>query len=242
MNSIGTRRPLRGLGLPVANADEQHAAGRGEIMNDSTRVARRPRRAWPRTVRTVATVIATAGLALLAAGCGGSSGSHVAQVGSTTTSSSSSPTPSAASAHGNDAVAFARCVRSKGVPNWPDPNSSGVFDKTKLTPQQLGVSSSKDHAAQSACSHLLPNGGSGPNAAQVQQIRALGLQFARCVRSHGVPNLPDPGRDGRIPDPASIGINQGSPKFKAANQACRKNRPPYMPSNSAYDAYAGTQG
>ncbi|HET6172232.1 MAG TPA: hypothetical protein VFD90_06495 [Gaiellales bacterium] len=151
-------------------------------------------------------------------------------------------TPSATSAHQNDAVAFARCMRSKGVPDWPDPNSSGGFDKSKLTTQRLGASNSRVQAAQSACNHLLPNGGSGPNAAQVQQMRAHGLRFSHCVRSHGVPNFPDPGSDGRIPDPASVGINQGSPKFEAANQACGKYRPPYMPSNSAYNAYAGTHG
>jgi hypothetical protein len=211
-------------------------------MNDSTRAVRRSRRAWPRTVRTAATVIATAGLALLAAGCGGSSGSHVAQLSSTTTPSSSSSTTSAASAHQSDAVAFARCMRTEGVSHWPDPNSSGVFDKSKLTTKQLGASSSQVQAAQSACNHLLPNGGSGPNASQVRQERARGLHFSQCVRSHGVPNFPDPGSDGRIPDPATVGINQGSPKFEAANQACRKYRPPYMPSNSAYNAYARTQG
>ena len=133
-------------------------------------------------------------------------------------------------------------MRANGVPNWPDPNSNGVFDKSKLTSQQLGASSSRVQAAQHACQHLLPNGGSGPSAAQVQQVKALGLEFSRCVRSHGVPNFPDPGSDGRIPDPASGGIDQGSPKFQAANQACRRYRPPYMPSNAAYNAYARTHG
>jgi hypothetical protein len=56
------------------------------------------------------------------------------------------------------------------------------------------------------------------------------------MRNHGVKNFPDPGSDGRIPD--SFGIDQGSPKFEAANQACRRYRPPYIPSNAAYDAYA----
>jgi hypothetical protein len=182
-----------------------------------------------------------AGLSLLAAACGGSPGNHVAQLGSTATQSTSTSTPSARSAHQNDAVAFARCMRAKGVPNWPDPNSSGAFDKSKLTTRQLGTGNSQVQAAQSACNHLLPNGGSAPNAARVQQMRALGLQFARCVRSHGVPNFPDPGSDGRIPDPASLGINQGSPKFEAANQACGKYRPPYIPSNAAYNSYARTQ-
>jgi hypothetical protein len=133
-------------------------------------------------------------------------------------------------------------MRSNGVPNWPDPNSSGVFDKSKLTSQQLGASSAKVQAAQSACSHLLPNGGRGPSPAQVQLIRAQALRFSQCVRAHGVPNFPDPDSSGRIPDPASAGIDQGSPKFEAANQACRASRPPYMPSNSAFNAYARTHG
>ena len=178
-------------------------------------------------------------LAALATACGGSPGSHVAQLGSTAARSTSSSAPSP---HQNDAVAFARCMRSAGVPNWPDPTSSGAFDKSKLTTRQLGVANSRVQAAQSACHHLLPNGGSGPNAARVRQMRALGLRYARCMRSHGVPNLPDPGIDGRIPDPESVGINQGSPKFEAANQACGKYRPPYMPSNAAYNAYARTHG
>jgi hypothetical protein len=169
-------------------------------------------------------IIATAALVLLAAACGGAS------------------KPPAASAQQNAAAAYARCVRSHGVPNWPDPNSSGVFDKSKLTSQQLGASSSRVQAAQSACQHLLPNGGSGPNAAQVQQVKAQALAFSRCVRSHGLPNFPDPDSTGRIPDPATVGIDQGAPKFEAANQACGKYRPPYMPSNAAYNAYARTHG
>jgi hypothetical protein len=175
-------------------------------------------------VRIAAAVIATGGLALLAAACGGS------------------PAGDGAPAQQNGAVAYAGCMRSHGVPNWPDPNSSGVFDKTKLSSQQLGASSSRVQAAQTACSHLLPNGGSGPSPTQVQQVRAQSLRFAQCVRAHGVPSFPDPDSTGRIPDPASVGIDQGSPKFEAANQACRTYRPPYMPSNSAYNAYARTHG
>jgi hypothetical protein len=168
-------------------------------------------------------VALTAGLALLMAACGGGS-------------------PASDVAQPNGAVAFASCMRSHGVPNWPDPSSSGVFDKSKLSSQQLGASSSRVQAAQGACQHLLPNGGSGPNPAQVQFVKAQSLAFSRCVRSHGLPNFPDPASDGRIPDPASVGIDQGSPKFQAANQACRKYRPPYMPSNAAYNAYARTHG
>jgi hypothetical protein len=187
---------------------------------------------------SAAAIIAAAGLALLAAACGASKGGQVARLGSTTTQNTSNP--SAASAPENGALAFSRCMRSNGVGHYPDPNSSGQL--VKETPEQLGVSSSRFQSGQSACRHLLPNGGSGPDAARVQQVKAQALRFSRCVRSHGVPNFPDPGSDGRIPDPATDGIDQGSPAFQAANQACRKYRPPYMPSNAAYNAYAGTHG
>jgi hypothetical protein len=169
-------------------------------------------------MRTAAAIVATAVLGLLAAACGGS------------------PAPQ----RENGALAYAECMRTNGVPNWPDPNTSGVFDKSELTLQRLGVSSSRLQAVQAACRHLLPNGGRPPNEAQVQQMRAQALAFSQCVRAHGVPGFPDPASDGRIPDPATVGIDQGSPKFEAANDACGKDRPPYMPSNAAYNAYVRT--
>jgi hypothetical protein len=164
--------------------------------------------------------LAAAGFALLAASCGSSSGHHVRQQ--------------------NGAVAFAACMRAHAVPAFPDPDSSGAIPKLGLS--QLGVSSSRFQAAQRACGRLLPNGGRPPSQAQRQVVQTLSLEFSRCVRTHGVPNFPDPDSSGRIPDPATVGIDQGSPKFEAANQACGTYRPPYMPSNSAYNAYAQTHG
>ena len=187
-------------------------------------------------------VAAAAGLALLAAACGGAPAGHAGQLGSTATrTGTSSSDASAGSAQGQGAFAFARCMRSHRVPNWPDPGSSGTFDKSKLTTQQLGAGPSRVQAAQRACNRLLPNGG-GPSAAQLQQAKTQGLAFAGCVRDHGVQNFPDPDNSGRIPDPASVGIDQGSPTFRAANRACGKYRPPYIPSNSAYEAYARAHG
>ena len=192
-----------------------------------------------------AALITAAGLSLLAAGCGGSAGSHVAQLGTTATQANAAGASGGSSTTGFTAaraVVYADCLRSHGVPNWPDPNSSGVFDKSKLTLQQLGVSGSRLQSAQAACRHLAPNGGQPPSQVQLQQMKAQALQFSQCVRAHGVPNFPDPDSAGRIPDPARVGIDQGAPKFQAANQACSKYRPPYMPSNAAYNAYARTHG
>lgn len=175
--------------------------------------------------RWVVAALAAAVLCV-AAGCGGSGGGGVAQGGSSTTAGT------------NDPVAFASCMRAHGVPRFPDPGSDGTIPKESLA--QLGVSSARFQAAQAACRHLLPNGGRPPDQAEQQRVAAEGLRFARCVRAHGVPGFPDPGSDGRIPDPASVGIDQASPKFEAANRACAQERPPYMPSNSAYESWART--
>ena len=93
-------------------------------------------------------------------------------------------------------------MRSHGVSKFPDPASTGELPKVSLP--QLGVSGSRFHAAQSACQGLRPTGGGSLTqeadclmlgncpAAEVEQIRTAELRYARCMRSHGVPNWPDP--------------------------------------------------
>src|SRR5665213_1791218 len=171
------------------------------------------------TARSTAAAVTTSILLLLIAACNGgpsSTGSHGSPDAGVSANSQ---------ATNSRQVAFADCMRSRGVATYPDPDSSGVIPKESL--QQLGVSSSTFQSAQNACKHLLPNGGNGPNQAELQQEREQGLKFAQCMRHHGVA-LPDPDNSGRIPDPASVGIDQGSPQFETANQACGKYRPPYM--------------
>jgi hypothetical protein len=155
---------------------------------------------------------------LLAAGCGGSPGEHAAQQ--------------------TGWLDFSRCMRTHGVARYPDPHGSGAPPKKSL--EELGVDGTRFQRAQEACRRLLPNGGRPPDQAARQRVSAEALQFSRCVRGHGVAHFPDPGSDGRIPDPAGVGIDQGSPRFEAANRACARYRPPYMPSNAAYNAWART--
>jgi hypothetical protein len=192
-------------------------------MSTSTRVMRRPQRARPPTARAAAAVIATAVLALLVAACGGSKGGHVAQIGSTATQSTSNP-PAASS----NALAFSRCIRSRGVPNFPDPIGSGGIPKE--TPRQLGVSDARYRAAQSACAHLLPNSGGahGLSPDQVQQLANGMRSFARCMRSHGVPSWPDPSTDS---EGAAVFYLQGkiaidAPQIIAKVRACSHLIPP----------------
>jgi len=95
-------------------------------------------------------------------------------------------------------------MRTHGVPNYPDPDSSGNLPKPDA--HQFGVSTSQLQAAQQACQHLLPNSGAAISAESVQECmqahncpRLLVQQvlneerrFAGCMRSHGVANWPDP--------------------------------------------------
>jgi hypothetical protein len=100
-------------------------------------------------------------------------------------------------------------MRSQGVPNYPDPDSSGQLPKGDA--QQFGVSTSQYQAAQQACQRLLPTGGSLHQeeyqcmqnsdcpSALVQQMLTADRKLARCMRSHGVPNFPDPTTDSNGP-------------------------------------------
>jgi hypothetical protein len=197
-------------------------------MNDRARVMGHLRRAWPPIVRTAAVITATSALALLAAACGGAPGSHVAQLGSTTTKSSTSS--SAAAAQQNGMLAFSRCMRSHGVPNFPDPNSSGALPKSQI--DQLAASNPQFPPAHRACEHLLPNGGQ-PTQAQVQQAWNDMRNFARCMRSHGVPNWPDPAatsqQDQRpffhVPDNIDPNAPQIMTKIHACEHVLHANNP-----------------
>jgi hypothetical protein len=119
-------------------------------------------------------------------------------------------------------LAFSRCMRSHGVPNFPDPNSSGVLPKSQVA--QLAASSPQFPAAHRACEHLLPNGGQ-PTQAQTQQAWDDMRNFARCMRSHGVPNWPDPARTSQQDQrpffhlPGSIDPN--APQITTEIRACQ---------------------
>ena len=163
------------------------------LLNHGTRVMRRPRRAWPPAARTAAATIAAA-LPLLAAACSGSPSST-----GSPTSPGGSPTAGGAANAGQSAnaqlLAFSQCVRSHGVPDFPDPQP-GASNAKFSGAQQLGVSSSRYQTAVNACQHLLPAGVDDQfPPAEVQQLLIGMREFSQCVRSHGVPNWPDPTTD-----------------------------------------------
>ena len=144
--------------------------------------------------------------------------------GGTSTGAGGSSTAAASTLH-QEELAVAQCMRSHGVPNFPDPAANG--DRSHVGPNSLGVSTSVYQSALNACRHLAPDA----NATPASNPQALGkvLQFARCMRSHGVPDFPDPDSTGLRVDPSMTRL----PQYQTAYQACRSLLPPDAPVKGA---------
>jgi hypothetical protein len=182
---------------------------------------RRPRRR-PRLL-AVALVVALAGVALLAAACsGGSPGAAVAHLGATTTTTAASGSGSTGSGKSGELLAYSQCMRSHGLPDFPDPNSQGVIEGKSSSASggnanDLNPNSPTYQAAQKACQKYA-SGGTTP-ADQTQQL-SQALKYAACMRSHGVTDFPDPTVvNGQIEFSGS-GIGR-SPDYQSANTACQ---------------------
>jgi hypothetical protein len=176
-----------------------------------------------RTVRALA-LVGVSGLTLAASACGDSSGAKIAQIGTT---SANNPRP-------HDPQAFSACMRSHGVPTFPDPDSSGT----------IHVPSSIDDlptakAAYRACRSLAPSEGSITGQGDVMRQDQL-LAFAKCMRAHRVPNFPDPQVvNGHIADMHAAGqIDPSSPIVTTAIAACRSK----LGANAARGAEKLVQG
>lgn len=76
----------------------------------------------------------------------------------------------------------------------------------------LGGATMAGCGSTGAPSGTVTNGSSGPNPAFIQ--------FAKCMRANGVPDMPD---SGQIPNGSSI--NPSSPSFQGAMHVCKKQLP-----------------
>jgi hypothetical protein len=147
-------------------------------------------------------LVAAAAVSLLTAGCGGSS---------MTTAATTE----------NGPLAYAHCMRTHRVPNFPDP--TGESGKQAVVSALREVSNSQAQAAQTACAHV--NGGSpgtSQSATSSQAQTAGAVAFSRCLRSHGFPNFPDPTSSGQLTHQmvANAGINVHQPAVLRAADAC----------------------
>ncbi len=168
---------------------------------------------------------------LALAACGGSS-----KPSSTSPSSANKGTPSA---FAQSQLAAAKCIRKHGVPEFPDPTFGGGGAQVNLhMPASMG-NSPAFALAQKDCAKLgLELAGYAASQTATAADIAQALSIAQCMRTHGVPNFPDPART-MPPDPAtyparynSVGnmngvvwaipksINLEAPAVKHAAAAC----------------------
>jgi hypothetical protein len=237
---LGRRYSLRTI---RANADAKEPSTMRPA--DAVPDHRRPRR------RLRAPAVVAVALSLLVAGCGGGGKSPgVANVSTTTTSTAHSSSPANnrsasggptlsggspstspgagrssqfAMAVGNPqkALKFSECMRANGEPSFPDPNGQGVIQGSGIDP-----SSAAFQKAQKACVKYM-GGGRPPSPVQQAKAQADALAFSQCMRSHGVPDFPDPkfssggGISISLNGRGGSGLDPDSPIFQKAQKTCQ---------------------
>jgi hypothetical protein len=171
-------------------------------MNDKTGGSRGPRRTGALAV--------VAAVAVLTAACGVV---HV-HVGS----SGGSASTGSATYRAN--LAYAHCMQTHGVPNFPDPHPSQGFS---ISGQANGNGNDNTPVgrANNACEHLLPRGSTTTGSGVTQAQLDLALKVVQCLRTHGEPNFPDPTVvSGSLHFTLQTGVLQ-SAQFQTALNACR---------------------
>ena len=178
-----------------------------------------PARAYNCGMKRTLPIIVAAGLAIIVCGCGGGGGSSSAATAAT----------AAASAPQSGALAFSTCMRSHGLPSFPDPGTDGTIPKTQVVPL---ASSPRFPVAQKACQHLLPQTGAPTDThAEVEAALSGMVRFATCMRSRGVQNWPDPTVDSSHPgDPRPVfdlrsAVDPTAPRITADVDACEHLMP-----------------
>ena len=141
--------------------------------------------------------------------------------------------PAASSPYGpkSSPVALSKCMRANGVSNFPDPSGGsggvgfpgglGVDSNGTLFVDGTTIAGPAAARAEHACKEYLPPGGPPPQISAAQKAQLLA--FARCMRSNGVPNFPDPTFGPSAPQKIAGGpndIDPQAPAFRHAVTSC----------------------
>jgi hypothetical protein len=114
-------------------------------------------------------------------------------------------------------------MRTHGVSDFPDPQVTVSAGQTKIAIRAVAKdgASPQFKTAQQSCQHLIP-GPQNESPAQRQAREHALLAFARCLRSHGLPNFPDPTGQGQLSMEMinAAGINLHAPNVLPAARAC----------------------
>ncbi len=173
--------------------------------------------------RTAAVAILLASVGLAACG-GGSNPSGVASLSGARSATGGVTTTTLP--HGSPTQLvdeWASCMRQHGYPNQADPtiDSNGVIH---INMSGIANSASFDIRG-GACASYLTAASTALRGGQPLQKPdpAKLLKFSECMRSHGIPDFPDPNGQGlSIQTHPGSDLNPDNPTFKAASQTCAK--------------------
>jgi len=149
---------------------------------------------------------------------------------------SSTKPASAGTSAATSLVKYSECMRSHGVPDFPDPSTSqgpnafGMDGYNFNLPTNLNTQSPAYESAEEACRKVIAGGsGAARNPALLARARRAALEHAVCMRQHGVPNFADPTFTGNAQGvtvrSGGPGINPRSPAFQRAQKICAPRGP-----------------
>ena len=162
------------------------------------------------------------------AACGGSSSPHVASLNNSSGNASASTTTTLPTGNPTQLLdEWASCMRSHGDPNQVDP----TIDANKVIhitfpagasgngPVGLGKGSNDPCSAYLTAASTALRGGKPlpkPDPAKLEK-------FSQCMRTHGIPDFPDPSGGGlQIHSSPGSDLNPNNPTFKNASKLCAK--------------------
>ncbi len=188
-------------------------------MGDEAKIAGRYRRCGG------VALVAVVALGLTACGGTGPGSASVANVSTTTSAThrGSAPKTVAKTGAAQSLVEWARCMRSHGDPDQPDPSIDAHGGINIFIPSTSGSLSNAVHNGTSPCNQYLAAASASLRAGArdlTPPDQAALLRYAQCMRANGIPNYPDPGTGGTNFN--GTGIDPNSPFFQRANNLCGK--------------------
>ncbi len=128
-------------------------------------------------------------------------------------------------------INYAGCMRTHGVPGFPEPSAARTGGTAPAAPSGSTVNrnSPQYRRAAQTCRSLLPNpAGAQPITAEDQVDY---LKAAQCMRTHGVPDFPDPvfANGGVHLPPPPPGLDTHSRQVLRAEATCRRLIPSGLP-------------
>jgi hypothetical protein len=211
-------------------------------MHDDPTLIDDGHRSRVRRLRWAALAAALISISLPLAACGGGSPASSPGVAGSDSPSKTSTQAGSGGSQKKSALAFSKCMRAHGIVDFPDPNSNGQIQLgLKPGSKDLTPDSPRFQEAQQACGSLMP----GPSASEQRAQYAQTLEFAKCMRAHGVSNFPDPqppsangapqvqsqkgpSEQGSMPDP-------NSSQFQSAQESCKQ----YQPGGTSFNSGSG---